>query len=184
MGVSAAVGYDRHDDLTNGTNDTQDTTYGLGLSYATGPFMVGIAGEQIKGESGWPMATDSKQTNYGIGGTYDFTAAKVYANYLVNKDERSAAIGELEGKEANIGVKVPFGAASFVAEVGYNEYDFTQGGATVSGDGIDYNIGANYAFSKRTDAYVRAARINDYDVDNSNVSGKDTKYAVGLRHKF
>ena len=172
VGVSAAVGYDRHDDITAGTNDTQSTTYGLGLSYATGPFMVGIAGEQIKSESGSPLVTDEKVTNYGIGGTYDFTAAKVFANYLVSDVDGAAG----KDKEANIGVKVPFGAASLVAEVGYNDGD--------GYDGYDYNVGANYAFSKRTDVYARAARINDYDVDNNGGSGKDTKYAVGLRHKF
>ena len=172
VGVSAAVGYDRHDDITAGANDTQDTTYGLGLSYSTGPFMVGIAGEQIESEAGSPLATTSKETNYGIGGTYDFTAAKVYANYLVSDDKHN----DIKHKEANVGVKVPFGAASLVAEVGYNDGD--------GYDGIDYNVGANYAFSKRTDAYVRYARINDYDFDNNGPEGKDTKYAVGLRHKF
>ena len=172
VGVSAAVGYDREDDITNGANDTQDTTYGLGLSYSTGPFMVGIAGEQIESEAGSPLATTSKETNYGIGGTYDFTAAKVYANYLVSDVDGSAG----KDKEANVGVKVPFGAASLVAEVGYNDGH--------GYDGIDYNVGANYAFSKRTDAYVRYARINDYDFDNNGPEGKDTKYAVGLRHKF
>ncbi len=173
VGVSAAAGYDRHDNLATGA-DTQDTTYGLGLSYATGPFMVGIAGEQIKSESGSPLvtATGDKVTNYGIGGTYDFTAAKVFANYLVSDVDGAAG----KDKEANIGVKVPFGAASLVAEVGYNDGE--------GYDGIDYNVGANYAFSKRTDAYVRAARINDWDADVGNASGKDTKYAVGLRHKF
>lgn len=172
VGISAAVGYDRNDDFTIGANNTQNTTYGLGLSYATGPFMVGIAGEQIKSEKGSPLVTMEKVTNYGIGGTYDFTAAKVFANYLVHDDDAKAG----KDKEANIGVKVPFGAASLVAEVGYNDGH--------GYDGIDYNVGANYAFSKRTDAYVRAARINDWDADVGNASGKDTKYAVGLRHKF
>ena len=171
VGVSAAVGYDRHDDLTTGANDTQNTTYGLGLSYATGPFMVGIAGEQIKSESGSLLVTANKETNYGIGGTYDFTAAKVFANYLVSDIDGAAG----KDKEANIGVKVPFGAASLVAEVGYNDGH--------GYDGIDYNVGANYSFSKRTDAYVRAARVDSFDYD----AGGDTdttKYAVGLRHKF
>lgn len=172
VGISAAAGYDRSDDFTTPTDDTQKTAYGLGLSYATGPFMVGIAGEQIKSEKGSPLATTAKETNYGIGGTYDFTAAKVFANYLVSDIDGAAG----KDKEANIGVKVPFGAASLVAEVGYNDGH--------GYDGIDYNVGANYAFSKRTDAYVRAARINDWDADVGNDSGKDTKYAVGLRHKF
>ena len=170
VGVSAAAGYDRKDNLTTGA-DTQDTTYGLGLSYATGPFMVGIAGEQIKSESGSPLVTGNKETNYGIGGTYDFTAAKVFANYLVSDVDGAAG----KDKEANIGVKVPFGAASLVAEVGYNDGH--------GYDGIDYNVGANYAFSKRTDAYVRAARVDSFDYDAGGDT-ETTKYAVGLRHKF
>ena len=172
VGVSAAVGYDREDNLATGA-DTQDTAYGLGLSYATGPFMVGIAGEQIKSESGSPLVVvnvGDKKTNYGIGGTYDFTAAKVFANYLVSDVDGAAG----KDKEANIGVKVPFGAASLVAEVGYNDGE--------GYDGYDYNVGANYAFSKRTDAYVRAARIDNMDFDTR--EEKTTKYAVGLRHKF
>ena len=170
VGVSAAVGYDRHDDITTGANDTQSTTYGLGLSYSTGPFMIGIAGEQLKEESGSPMVTDKKHTNYGIGGTYAFTAAKLYANYLVSDKDQAGS----DDKEANIGVKVPFGAASFVAEAGWNDGE--------GYDGYDYNVGANYAFSKRTDAYVRAARIDNKDYDTR--EEKTTKYAVGLRHKF
>ena len=173
VGVSAAVGYDRKDNLATGV-DKQDTTYGLGLSYATGPFMVGIAGEQIKSESGSPLVVvnvGDKQTNYGIGGTYDFTAAKVFANYLVSDIDGAAG----KDKEANIGVKVPFGAASLVAEVGYNDGH--------GYDGIDYNVGANYAFSKRTDAYVRAARVDSFDYDAGGDT-ETTKYAVGLRHKF
>ena len=170
VGVSAAVGYDRRDNIGAGATDEQSTTYGLGLSYSTGPFMVGIAGEQLKEESGSPMVTDKKHTNYGIGGTYDFTAAKLYANYLVSDKDQAGS----DDKEANIGVKVPFGAASFVAEAGWNDGE--------GYDGYDYNVGANYAFSKRTDAYVRAARIDNKDYDTR--EEKTTKYAVGLRHKF
>ena len=177
VGISAAAGYDKNELEFNGTNsgETEDKSYGLGLSYASGPFMVGIAGEKSEQDSGVLNVVKTKDlTNYGIGGTYDFTAAKLYANYLVNKNDLAGQ--KTKDKEANIGVKVPFGAASLVAEYGYNDGD--------DYDGHDFNIGANYAFSKRTDVYARAARINDYDVDNNGGSGKDTKYAVGLRHKF
>ena len=167
VGVSAMGGY--HNQEVNGSDTIDYKAYGLGLSYATGPFMVGIAGEKAE------HLSNNEETNYGIGGTYDFTAAKLYANYLVNK-EKAGNVTTVKDKEANIGVKVPFGAASLVAEYGYND--------GINYDGHDFNIGANYAFSKRTDVYARAARINDYDVDNNGGSGKDTKYAVGLRHKF
>ena len=170
VGVSAMGGY--HNQEVNGTDTIDYKAYGLGLSYATGPFMVGIAGEKSEDSA---VVNGLEQTNYGIGGTYDFTAAKLFANYLVNQDQYGNG-PKSKDKEANIGVKVPFGAASLVAEYGYNDGE--------NYDGHDFNIGANYAFSKRTDVYARAARINDYDVDNNGGSGKDTKYAVGLRHKF
>ena len=172
VGISAAAGYDREDYPTADGNDQQKTTYGLGLSYATGPFMVGIAGEQDQVEKTPANGVKTKDvTSYGIGGTYDFTAAKVFANYMVSDND----LKNSKDKEANLGVKVPFGAASLVAEVGYNDGD--------NYDGIDYNVGANYGFSKRTDAYVRAARVNSFDYDAGN-DAETTKYAVGLRHKF
>ena len=170
VGVSAMGGY--HNQEVNGSDTIDYKAYGLGLSYATGPFMVGIAGEKSEDSA---VVNGPEQTNYGIGGTYDFTAAKLYANYLVNK-EKAGNVTTVKDKEANIGVKVPFGAASLVAEYGYND--------GINYDGHDFNIGANYAFSKRTDVYARAARINDYDLDNNAGSGNVTKYAVGLRHKF
>ena len=170
VGVSAMAGY--HNIKNNGVEAKDYKAYGLGLSYATGPFMVGIAGEKSEDSA---VVNGLEQTNYGIGGTYDFTAAKLFANYLVNQDQYGNG-PKSKDKEANIGVKVPFGAASLVAEYGYNDGE--------NYDGHDFNIGANYAFSKRTDVYARAARINDYDLDNNAGSGNVTKYAVGLRHKF
>lgn len=184
---------------TNVLVNTKSQGYGLGVSYANGPFMVGVAGHQVKDTAAG--TTVSKITEYGVGGTYDFGAAKLFANYLYSKNRPNAALAatplknvNTKAEEANIGVLVPFGAASLVAEYGHNRvkfYDGTDGEQIAKGKGNDWMIGANYAFSKRTDVYARVGRSNDLKVEgvNGNFRGitaraKTEKAAIGLRHKF
>ena len=182
---------------TNVLENTKSQGYGLGVSYANGPFMVGVAGHQVKDTA--MGTTVSKITEYGVGGTYDFGAAKLFANYLYSKNRPNAALVDVanvntKAEEANIGVLVPFGAASLVAEYGHNRvkfYDGTDGEQIAKGKGNDWMIGANYAFSKRTDVYARVGRSNDLKVEGVNgyfdditARTKTEKAAIGLRHKF
>ena len=183
---------------TNVLENTKSQGYGLGVSYANGPFMVGVAGHQVKNTA--MGTTVSKITEYGVGGTYDFGAAKLFANYLYSKNRPNAVLDALnanvntKAEEANIGVLVPFGAASLVAEYGHNRvkfYDGTDGEQIAKGKGNDWMIGANYAFSKRTDVYARVGRSNDLKVEGVNgyfdditARAKTEKAAIGLRHKF
>ena len=183
---------------TNVLENTKSQGYGLGVSYANGPFMVGVAGHQVKNTASG--TTVSKITEYGVGGTYDFGAAKLFANYLYSKNRPNAVLDALnanvntKAEEANIGVLVPFGAASLVAEYGHNRvkfYDGTDGEQIAKGKGNDWMIGANYAFSKRTDVYARVGRSNDLKVEGVNgyfdditARAKTEKAAIGLRHKF
>ena len=194
VGVQASYGYGKTttDKTVNGvtTATTLDKSqqYALGLSYANGPFMIGAAGQQIKGTSG--ANTTAKTTEYGVGGSYDFGAAKLFANYLYSKKQGDTSVATYtKADEANIGVLVPFGAASVVAEYGHNRYkDYVAGVQTEKAKGNDWLIGANYAFSKRTDVYARAGRSGDATLKNMDgvelgkVKGEN--YAVGLRHKF
>ncbi|WP_213361603.1 porin [Brachymonas denitrificans] len=185
---------------TNVLANTKSQGYGLGVSYANGPFMVGVAGHQVKNTA--MGTTVSKITEYGVGGTYDFGAAKLFANYLYSKNRPNAALAatplnanvNTKAEEANIGVLVPFGAASLVAEYGHNRvkfYDGVSGEQMAKGKGNDWMIGANYAFSKRTDVYARVGRSNDLKVEGVNgyfdditARAKTEKAAIGLRHKF
>ena len=83
-------------------------------------------------------------------------------------------------QEFNLGVTVPYGAASFVAEYGYNRYNVAANNEKATGN--DFMVGANYAFSKRTDVYVRAAQLND--LKNGDDKNWTRVYAAGIRHKF
>ncbi|MFM2324399.1 MAG: hypothetical protein RL244_1278 [Pseudomonadota bacterium] len=197
VGVQASYGYAKRDvtvqpiNGVSSTTGTKDQAYALGLSYANGPFMIGAAGQQIKNTAYTPLtSTTGKTTEYGVGGSYDFGAAKLFANYLYSKKQPSTAVATYtKADEANIGVLVPFGAASVVAEYGHNRYKgYTAGVQTEKAKGNDWLIGANYAFSKRTDVYARAGRSGDATLKN--MAGveqgkvKSENYAVGLRHKF
>ena len=192
VGVQAFGGYAKETEktftngvLTSTDVDEKSTGYGLGLSYANGPFMVGVAGQQFKGEKGG--VTVSKDTEAGVGASYDFGAAKLFANYVQLKNE--AGVNELKTQEANIGVNVPLGAATLMAQYGHNRLKAYDNGVQVGkAKGNDWVVGANYAFSKRTDVYARVGRMDDLkfkDMDGNTVgSSKAESFGVGLRHKF
>ena len=197
VGVQASYGYGKTTVTKTtagvGTDTSLDKSqsYALGLSYANGPFMIGAAGQQIKNTAYTPLtSTTGKTTEYGVGGSYDFGAAKLFANYLYSKKQPSTTVATYsKADEANIGVLVPFGAASVVAEYGHNRYKgYTAGVQTEKAKGNDWLIGANYAFSKRTDVYARAGRSGDATLKDmaGNELGKvkGENYAIGLRHKF
>ena len=192
VGVQAFGGYAKETEktftngvLTSTDVDEKSTGYGLGLSYANGPFMVGVAGQQFKGENGG--VTVSKDTEAGVGASYDFGAAKLFANYVQLKNE--AGVNELKTQEANIGVNVPLGAATLMAQYGHNRLKAYDNGVQVGkAKGNDWVVGANYAFSKRTDVYARVGRMDDLkfkDMAGNTVgSSKAESFGVGLRHKF
>lgn len=161
--------------------------YGLSVGYANGPLTAGVAAQQFTSKESSAGVTNAKysQTQAAVGGAYDFNVAKVYANYIYNRDKETNAAGVttkgVKHNEANVGVTVPFGAASFVAEYGYN-YDKPNNAKALRSH--DVTLGANYAFSKRTDVYARAAYQGLLKASGSGMSGNAQTYAVGLRHRF
>lgn len=186
VGIQAFAGYSKSE--TGSVTSDDYKGYGLGLSYANGPLLVGAAVQQFKQSANAPT-NSSKKTEAVVGGAYDFGVAKVFANYVYGKvgvdGNTNTAYSAYEKdfdkvQELNLGVTVPYGAASFVAEYGSNRYNEAVTGNKYTGN--DFMIGANYAFSKRTDVYVRAAQLNDLkDGDNK---AWTRVYAAGIRHKF
>ncbi len=202
VGVQAFAGYNRDKKTTNGTlnSDLKTQGYGLGVSYANGPFMVGLAAQEFKNKSKGTQT--SKRSEAGVGASYDFGAAKLFANYVQLRAHGQAAVeyagdvgapytafDKVKSEEANIGVRVPFGAASVMAGYGHNRAKaYINGDQVGKAKGNDWIVGANYAFSKRTDVYARVGRSDDMKFkDTGGVdagSSKSDNYAIGLRHKF
>ena len=203
VGVQAFAGYNREKTTIDGTldSDTKYQGYGLGVSYANGPFMVGLAAQEFKNKEG-SVQTD-KRSEAGVGASYDFGAAKLFANYVQLRAHGKAAsdyagvvgapdaslFDKVKSEEANIGVRVPFGAASVMAGYGHNRAKAYINGTQVGkAKGNDWVVGANYAFSKRTDVYARVGRSDDMKFKTEGGidagSSKSDNYAIGLRHKF
>ena len=203
VGVQAFAGYNREkttDDLGVDT-DTKYQGYGLGVSYANGPFMVGLAAQEFKDKTNGVQ--DGKRSEAGVGASYDFGAAKLFANYVQLRahgdaaSDYAGAVGapnaagfdKVKSEEANIGVRVPFGAASVMAGYGHNRAKaYIDGTQVGKAKGNDWVVGANYAFSKRTDVYARVGRSDDMKFKDTGGfdagSSKSDNYAIGLRHKF
>ena len=196
VGVKAFVGYNDEKTTTSTagvTTVTRDRTegYGVGVSYAGGPFRVGASVQQSRTKNS--TSTTAKQTQYGIGASYDFTAAKLYAHYIANDDRDSKPM-----QQFGLGVTVPFGAFTLGAQYAYNywkgpTYAVAYGGTTygfASSDkakGHDFVLQGTYALSKRTDVYARAARTDSWKVKTSGTTAYKTNtdsFAVGVRHRF
>ncbi len=184
VGVKAFVGYN---DVKTTTSTAAATTvtrereegYGVGVSYAGGPFTVGAAVQQFRSKDA--VATTSKNTEYGVGATYDFTAAKLYAHYIAN-DYQTPNIKPLQ--QFGVGVTVPFGAFTLGAQYAYNHF---KPAANAKANGHDFVLQGTYALSKRTDLYARAARTDSWKTKVSGVTALKTRtdsFAVGIRHRF
>ena len=184
VGVKAFVGY--NDEKTTvstagATTVTRDRTegYGVGVTYAGGPFMVGAAVQQFRAKDA--VATYSKNTEYGLGASYDFTAAKLYTHYIAN-DFQTPNAKPLQ--QFGLGVTVPFGAFTLGGQYAYNYY---KAGTNSKAKGHDFVLQGTYALSKRTDVYARAARTDSWKVKTSGTTAYKTNtdsFAVGVRHRF
>ena len=198
--------------------------YGVGLSYSNGPVAVGGAFQQFRDTDKTTttvfapntvtvVSAGTTKTEFGIGASYDFGPAKLFTHYMSSKNKVHGSPDYSKWEHANIGVSVPVGAATLMAEYGRNRVKAqnddvrlgdtygplaagvdTGNGYRVTGNGNNFMVGANYAFSKRTDAYLRAGRASSLDAKvydttvNSTYLGKfdgNKNYVqIGLRHTF
>ena len=160
------------------TNTSAGNSTGYGLSYSTGGFSAGFAGEtttngtlQFVNQSGalagvGTGTTDVTKTAYGA--SYDFGAAKV-ALQGVNAKNTADKIDTM-----GYGVHIPFG--SFALNLSSSTMNTTVGSAAAT-KYTGMQIGANYALSKRTSVYFLNA---DYKATAANL--KQT--SVGVSHSF
>jgi predicted porin len=76
------------------------------------------------------------------------------------------------------------GALTLMAAIGNNKGSVA--GETQTAKGNDFAIGATYALSKRTTAYVKAGTYNKYKVSDADgsVGVKTSRTSIGLRHTF
>ncbi|MDX9886667.1 porin [Thauera sp.] len=166
-----------------GTDPYDDDALGLGLDYSNGPLRVAAVYQYLK--DGVGSATSDDQTEWSVGGSYNFGILTLAANY-----QDYEAVGNLSGNDGDIwqvGVVVPVGAAGNV-HLGYGELDADLADAKAK----SYSIAYTHALSKRTTAYAGYNRTdNDTGLNigvvpaPAGVTGEEADvFAVGVRHTF
>jgi len=174
---------------SNGALSTSvgDST-GAGISYTSGGLYLKYAVNQTKTSSGsttfntYDGANVATASNYdgstanfqALAVTYDMGVAKLwYGNEQMNMSDS----GDAAEAKWTAGISVPFGAAS----IGYahSSAQFTNASGTV-GNGLTSDaILAKYNFSKRTLAYLKAAKSA-----TSSTSASISNTSLGLVHSF
>jgi predicted porin len=159
--------------------------YGVGLSYINGPLNV---------QFGYIDRDDAANENraFVVGAVYDFGALKLHAAFGDYETEVAATgITTLEGRNALVGVTVPFGRSSFIAS--YSRNDNRTDGITSNDDSDRIALQYTYDLSKRTNFYVGYSTTKN---DAAGVilagsggavgpaGGDPQQFNVGVRHRF
>ena len=110
-----------------------------------------------------------------LGGSYDFSAVKVYATYGESEQDNFAST-DVEKKTYSLGLDVPVTkAGTFKVAAAQTKTKNASGKWTTA------TIGYDHFLSKRTDVYSAVM----YDKDSALLSNKSgTSVAVGIRHRF
>lgn len=198
-GVTASASYSLGEDNNTTTNTEAGAVTSFMVQYAGGPLVAHLAYQTEKlaantqtiAVTGATALLSTVTTVQGVtpttakdftrlGVTYDFGAALVRGTY-----GKAAGISNVSGREATdyqIGVDVPFGAATIMASYATSEdsgFTAALGNAKRTG----YGLAAKYALSKRTFAY------GGYETDTTTnapvaLDAKHSLFSVGIQHRF
>jgi predicted porin len=166
------------------TGDAGNST-AFALNYAQGPLTVKFASETVNltklayAAPGIATAVDlgnalADFTANSIGASYDLGVAKLTAVRTTAKAGSAALAGEVTTN--NFGVSVPVGAVTLNGTISNGSYTTGTTNTDISG----YQIGANYALSKRTTAYTLLGQGKN----EATTATKGESFAVGVRHTF
>ncbi len=172
--ASATLGFGEDKGTTSNVGSATDTA-SVSVKYAGGPMMVTYAHQENKlAQASLTVAQVTNKYDL-IGGTYNFGAAIVSAEYMKAKN------GTNDDDEYQLGVTVPMGAFAF--GVGY-----AKGTTSVSGsadlNASGFGLVGTYDLSKRTTLYA-GYRSTQIDKNAAAIStDRATSMQVGVRHTF
>ncbi len=191
-GFSGSVVYGFGEDKT--ATSSASNSASIQVRYANGPLLVGLAHQREKVTVGSTLfsganfnslssiaagtastVADTRKYNL-VAASYDFGVAKLTGSYNQAKN------AGFKDKEYQVGVSVPFGAASLAA--GYTHSKSTsQTGATNDNDASGFSLLGTYDLSKRTTLY--AGYINmKAETANGASEAKRQQFGTGVRHTF
>ncbi|QUN32442.1 porin (plasmid) [Cupriavidus sp. KK10] len=173
--------------------------FGAYLSYASGPFSVGLAYDDA--HTGTTADQAPVLRRYAVAGTYAAGQAKVFAGYRLAKALNGATLPGAQAANAGsnlywAGLAYKFTPAFSLTSAAYYQ-DFRQTGA----DPWQFVVTGDYALSKRTDLYASVSyalnKDNSYLGVNGYNSGSGSTAVyniepgknqfggvVGVRHRF
>jgi general bacterial porin, GBP family len=148
---------------------------GASLQYYNGPLYLAYGYDSLRNAT----ATDRRKWN-SLGGSYDFGAAKLYGA-IRNRKEAAANLDE---DNYWIGVGIPIGALTLQATAGR-----VNDKAALNRDAKGHSFGAEYLLSKRTDVYMRYAKLRNkngaaFGLDNGLSGPAPSSVVAGIRHRF
>ncbi len=212
-GLNVGGSISRNVDTKDATTDVKTSTgYLVTADYANGPLSMAAAYQvsntavnsaaAVAFDSTGPgkigsaaVAQSDKDVKTAIlGASYQLPAAKLFATYgTVKTDDDGVAntivVGEGKRTAYNVGVQVPVGAWTLAAlySGGNKTESYKAANAGEKRNYKGYGIGARYALSKRTLAYVNYGQSK---LEAGSVAAdfgkevKNTQTAIGLLHNF
>jgi predicted porin len=149
----------------------QNTPSAVGAVYANGPLTAAVDFTNYQEALG---TTNAKVTS--VAANYDLGVAKIGAIYQTSKSDTKANTNSYV-----LSASVPVSAALSLG-VGYGVRKATVNGSFSANETKHTQLGANYALSKRTTAYIA---YSNKAVNGSTVSANDAKETgVGIAHTF
>ena len=160
------------------------TNFGGGLGYANGPLSVGVAYDQYQGSTVASSALTARRT--AIGASYALGDAKVFAGYRWMRDEVTTGSARHDNLYW-LGALYKFTPAFTLTGAAY----YTSA-RTDSNSSWMFVLNADYALSKRTDAYALLGYVNNKGNATYGVTGaantlpgqNQTGAMIGVRHRF
>lgn len=163
------VGYGYQAEKSNGISTMFSGANGLGAN--------SIASAASNAGTPSPLVTTRKYNL--LGATYDFGVAKLVGSYNTAKGLIAAGV-DAKDKEYQVGVSVPFGAASIAAGYTRTKSEF----AGISRKGTGYSLLGTYDLSKRTTLYTGYTNVKGESATDLTRTDKKTLFAAGVRHTF
>lgn len=207
-GFSFAVNYAAGEN--NAAGGSADNAYLLAANYANGPIDARFVYSRANANSataltsGGVLAINGATTNlalmdgstvteWGLGGSYDFGVAKLFASYQTLNVNKIAGPTNVPGtnKTWQLGVSAPVGPGVLAASYAAVKLDELQRTLGLQGDDKTYAVAYIYPLSKRTKVY---GGVNRYDNDSNSTraavgltptaGGSTTTWGVGVNHSF
>jgi predicted porin len=182
-GFQIAAAYSNDVTGTGNNGDQLDrSAYNLSATYTNGPLFVGLG----YGDGDYHEANDLG-AHMSLAGGYSFGDFRIVGQYVSLEDNTPLA-GNGDYDAWMLGVAFKMGAITLKANYMDGDYDVS------ASDPKQYTVGADYAFSKRTSAYVLYADGEFVNLGNnggssdrvpSGVTGGDISvFSLGVVHTF